>query len=108
MSAEAAVQFLERIESDPAMSSELRQYESSEDKLIEAVLDMGAREGLNFSAAEFEAAIRHHGGQDGELDDSALEAVAGGGLLRKLARKLWWGSGPGPDTGPSGGGGIRA
>lgn len=83
MSKESAVAFCEKLETDEALRSEVTALGASESGEVlvpaERVVEFGVQKGFSFSAREFcDAWMDRSRVADGELKDSALDAVSGG------------------------------
>ncbi len=95
MSLENAQQMIEMIKSNPELATSYAMT-SSKEEVLNLSVDLGQQNNLSFTKEEFEEAVVNSGftlhedgsltggdlasyvGEDGELDEEALEAVAGG------------------------------
>lgn len=95
MSLENAQQMVEMIKSNPELANPYAMT-SSKEEVLNLSVDLGQQNNLDFTKEEFEEAVTNSGftlhedgsltggnlaayvGEDGELDEEALEAVAGG------------------------------
>jgi hypothetical protein len=79
MSQQAIVRFLELVASDKSIEATLNTAAEQKVDVATAAVELGKKHGLEFSGAEFSAAMGAlQREQSGELDDAALETVAGG------------------------------
>jgi len=83
MSTQAAVDFLEKASSDAAIA-ELIRGSSKEEKMASAV-SAGREFGYEFTVEEIQGIIQSN---SGELDESELDLVSGGGI-RQVAGSAW-------------------
>lgn len=86
MSTQAVAQFLELVVKDQDLQAQLNVKGKTREERIGVAVDLGAKKGVDFTGEECAAvidAVRKV--RDGELDDSRLEAVAGGGVVSALA-----------------------
>ena len=82
MSFENATQFLRKLQTDPTLSKKLRAAVSgTRDEKAAQLIAFAARNGLDFTVADYERALKTNLGQQhaaGELTEEQLDAVAGG------------------------------
>ncbi len=84
MSKQAAVQFLDAIQKDPHLLTQIRAQGLERDQSPENVkklVDLGAKQGYQFTAEELAAAAKERAQQRmkaGEIAEQDLEKVAGG------------------------------
>ena len=87
MSAESAKAFLHELDSDRSLRAELLASggENAEEITLtaERLVELGSQRGFAFTLVEIRAALAERdGSRSRELDDRALEAVAGGGKVQ--------------------------
>jgi hypothetical protein len=79
MSQQAVSQFLELVASDGSVEATLNAAAEQQTDVAAAAVALGKKHGLEFSGDEFTAAVRaFQHDESGELDEAALETVAGG------------------------------
>jgi hypothetical protein len=79
MSQQAIARFLELVASDESMEATLNTAAEKQTDVAAAAVELGKNHGLEFNRDEFTAAVGAlQREQSGELDEAALEAVAGG------------------------------
>jgi len=79
MSQQAIARFLELVASDESLEATLNAAAEQKTDIAAAAVALGKTHGLEFSGEELAAAIgAYQRGQSGELDEAALEGVAGG------------------------------
>ncbi|WP_445627691.1 Nif11 family protein [Nostoc sp. DSM 114167] len=87
MSLTACTEFLDKINSDAALQQEAitaLEDKAGVEEAANAFVSLGAKHGYEFSAAEATQKYQEITAQgEGELDDRALEQVAGGVRLRR-------------------------
>ncbi len=89
MSTEAAAKFFDQLAKDSSLQAELGVRNETKDERIAAAVELGKKNGFDFSAEECKTVLatakKVH---DGELEDAEIEAVAGGGWLLDLGAWL--------------------
>jgi hypothetical protein len=94
MSAENASQMINAIQQDEALRTQIESEASSYEAALNLTVKLGIEQGLDFTAEEFRSELEARGlsvntdgqleslsaslGEEGELSEDALEAVAGG------------------------------
>jgi Nif11 domain len=94
MSAENASQMINALQQDEALRNQIVTESSSSEAALNLTVELGKQQGLDFTAEEFQRELEARGlsvntdgqleslsatvGQEGELSEDALEAVAGG------------------------------
>ncbi|MFM7365934.1 MAG: Nif11-like leader peptide family natural product precursor [Cuspidothrix sp.] len=94
MSAENASQMINALQQDEALRSQIESEASSSEAALNLTVELGKEQGLDFTAEEFRSELEARGlsvntdgqleslsaslGEEGELSEDALEAVAGG------------------------------
>ncbi|MGD1913915.1 MAG: Nif11-like leader peptide family natural product precursor [Rivularia sp. (in: cyanobacteria)] len=81
MSIDAVNQFLEKVAQDSKIQEELAQLIQAEDHQRQAVVELGAKYGFEFSGDELMAEVEKRqqaAVNSGELSEEELESVAGG------------------------------
>jgi predicted ribosomally synthesized peptide with nif11-like leader len=81
MSKENLAKFMQQVQLDPSLQQKLAAAPDNEQASRLAV-ELGAQLGLEFNEAEVLDSLN-----DGELDESELETVSGGRLLRKQEKQ---------------------
>ncbi|MBW4641605.1 MAG: Nif11-like leader peptide family natural product precursor [Goleter apudmare HA4340-LM2] len=94
MSAENAKEMIQALQQDEALRNQVETGSSSSEAALNLTVELGKEQGLNFTAEEFLRELETRGlsvnsagqleslsgtvGEEGELSEEALEAVAGG------------------------------
>ena len=80
MSKEAVEGFYRKVLQDAALQDKFRTA-PNEEAFVQLAVDLGAKHGFSFTAAEVRARLKEEAGKlRGELSDRELEAVAGGAV----------------------------
>src|SRR5262245_45674178 len=86
MSTEAVTKFLARLAEDSALQQQARSLAKDAQDPAAAAVDLGAKHGFQFTAAEFLKIVQPVQTGDAELSDADLDPVAGG--LQKISYSL--------------------
>ena len=86
MSNEAVTRFLARLAEDSALQQEARLLAKDAQDPAAAAVDLGAKQGFQFTAAEFLEVVQSARTGGKELSDADLDPVAGG--LQKISYSL--------------------
>jgi predicted ribosomally synthesized peptide with nif11-like leader len=90
MSKEAVTKFLSRLAEDPALQEQARSLAKDAQDPAAAAVDLGSKQGFQFTGAEFLEVIQlAQAARGGQLSSAELERVAGGLLQNKVSYRLW-------------------
>ncbi|WP_066377815.1 MULTISPECIES: Nif11 family protein [unclassified Anabaena] len=94
MSAENAKEMINALQQNEALRNQIESSSSSAEAAFNLTVELGKQQGLNFTAEEFQRELEARGlgvntdgeleslsttvGEEGEISEEALEAVAGG------------------------------
>jgi len=89
MSEKEMLGFMEKIETDDAVRAKFEQVIGGADDKVVATIEFGKAQGWEISQEDVAAvkAALQSAAAEGELDDDALEGVAGGGQIRSAYKR---------------------
>jgi predicted ribosomally synthesized peptide with nif11-like leader len=88
MSLTDARSFVEHAGANETLSQQLSELEGRPDSSLQQVIELGAAQGLTFTAKELADALAERQKRSQELDDTQLDVVSGGTTIDQLRMQM--------------------